>query len=332
MNENEMVASVKRPSSRAKEKKALAAMVISSMMLAIALIIKVVFMYIPMANWPNGGSISLVLIPLVLTSLYCGPVWGGFVGISYGLINFFIDGVVGWSSNPYIILLSFVLDYFLAFGSCAIAGLFRKAFFEKKAFAPSVSVLIFGAIRLVCHLFSGMLVFNSSADYEHIIPDFTWGGFVYSITYNSTYMIPSIVICMIVITLMLSALYTTFRLPLVTTLISKDIVEEEETHKLPPFQSMALYLLLGLAIFSILTLVPQIGMSGFAIIPMGFALAILGYEIYRLVKDSKEENKGREKKIEILYIGLSLLVISLSLAGLLSQFTFAFDIYHPVEG
>lgn len=331
MNENQIVSQNGTPSSRQKGKRALSSMVISAMMLAISLIIKLLIMYIPMANWPHGGSISLVLIPLVLASLYCGPIWGGFVGVSYGLIDFFIDGVTGWSTNPIIILLAFVLDYLIAFGSCAIAGLFRKAFYEKKAWAPAVSVLCFGLIRFISHFFSGMLVWTSNADYENIIPDFSWGGFVYSMTYNGSYMLPTTVICMVVITLMLSALYTTFRLPIVSVQFEKYPVEHDIKRDLPPFQSMAIFLILGLAIFSILTIVPAVGMSGFAIIPLIFSLSIAIYEVLGIVKSLKATEPSSKLTLEIICLVLSLVVVALSLCGLLSQFTFAYDIYHPVE-
>ena len=66
----------------------------------------------------NGGSISLVMLPLCILSLRKGFV-KGFIGcgVIFGLISCFLDGY-GFFTFP--------LDYLLGFGSIAVIGIFNK--------------------------------------------------------------------------------------------------------------------------------------------------------------------------------------------------------------
>ncbi len=58
---------------------------------------------------PNGGGITIGMLPLVLISIICGGYYGLLSGIAYGVINCFVIDAYGF--NVY----SFFLDYIIAF-------------------------------------------------------------------------------------------------------------------------------------------------------------------------------------------------------------------------
>jgi len=126
---------------------------------------------------PQGGSINLGMIPIFWLSLRRGWKIGIFAGAVFGIVDMTIE--------PFIVhLLQFILDYPLAFAVLGIAGFFRKY--------AVVGVALGGFGRFICHFTSGIIYFANYAP-QGMSP------VVYSAIYNGTYIIPSIVICAIII-------------------------------------------------------------------------------------------------------------------------------------
>ena len=135
----------------------------------------------------NGGSISLVMLPLLILSLRKGFI-KGFIssGIVFGLITCFFDGY-GFVTYPF--------DYLLGFGSLALIGLFRPLIFNNKnrLTIKSVIFLVFSMIlaistRLLFSTISGMIFYGLN-----------FGG---SLVYNITYLLPSSIFVLIGILLL----------------------------------------------------------------------------------------------------------------------------------
>jgi thiamine transporter len=126
---------------------------------------------------PQGGSINLGMIPIFWLAIRRGWIIGIFAGAVFGVVDMTIEPFI---VNP----IQFILDYPLAFAVLGVAGLFRKH--------AVVGVALGGFGRFVCHFVSGIVYF---ADYapEGMSP------IVYSAIYNGTYLIPSIIICAIII-------------------------------------------------------------------------------------------------------------------------------------
>lgn len=109
---------------------------------------------------PNGGSISLAMLPLFIIALRQGPLKGFIVtGIVYGFINCLMDGY-GFVYFPF--------DYLLGFGSLAILGLFRKWIFPtgkigytfKGVLFLVIGVLLSGLARIIASGISGVVFFG----------------------------------------------------------------------------------------------------------------------------------------------------------------------------
>ena len=112
-----------------------------AMLSAIAIVLDVVFHYIP--SLPGQvGSLSVALVPIYLIALRHGPA-RGFLAATfiYGLITCFTDGYGLWL---------YPLDYFVAYSGAAIIGFFRPFILGKEQKTYNVRGILF--ILLGCLL------------------------------------------------------------------------------------------------------------------------------------------------------------------------------------
>lgn len=148
--------------------------------------------------WAQGGSISLVMVPIVLMAIR----WGLTAGLATGLLI----GIMQMMFGAYIVhWLQAVLDYGLAFTVVGLAAIVRRPLLEatkalhKKTMAMYivVGVVLGGALRFICHLLAGVVFFKEYAGEDNV-----W---IYSIIYNSTYMIPAAILTAIIAVLLFTA-------------------------------------------------------------------------------------------------------------------------------
>ena len=166
-----------------KKKGNLAALTEGAVCVALAFILG--FVKIPTGGF--GGSISLVMVPLIVFALRRGGVWGLGAGLVYGVIDFFEGG--GFS----ITWQSMLLDYLLAYMLVGLAG-----FFPKK---PVLGALVGCLARYVCLVFSGVFIWGEyMSDIEIFGATLPMSRvWIYSLVYNAQYMLPAIIITLIVI-------------------------------------------------------------------------------------------------------------------------------------
>jgi thiamine transporter len=129
---------------------------------------------------PQGGSINLGMVPILWLAFRRGPIIGIFGGTVFGLVDLAIE--------PFIVHpIQFILDYPLAFAVLGLAGFFKKL--------PVIGVIVGVSARFVSHFVSGIVYF---ADYapEGMSP------VVYSAIYNGTYLVPSMIVCAVIIGIM----------------------------------------------------------------------------------------------------------------------------------
>ncbi len=133
---------------------------------------------------PQGGSINIGMVPIFWLALRRGPKIGIFAGAVFGIVDLVIEPFV---VNP----AQFILDYPLPFACLGLAGFFKN-FRLPGAIA---GVVVGGTCRFLSHFASGVIYFPQFAP-EGMSP------VVYSILYNGTYMVPSIIICATIIALL----------------------------------------------------------------------------------------------------------------------------------
>ena len=175
-------------------KKRSSARVLAEGGVCIALAFALSFLKIPigMQFGAFGGSIDLVMIPLIVFAMRSNAGWGIAAGLIFGLIKFFAaNGVaVNW--------VSIIFDYGVAYAMVGLAGLFHRNF---KLMPLAAFVGCLG--RFALHFLSGITV------YAEYLPDEFMGiekpsVALYSLLYNGTYMLPNTVIAVVICALLLA--------------------------------------------------------------------------------------------------------------------------------
>jgi thiamine transporter len=145
-------------------------------MIALASALEVLFMVLP--SLPQGGRISLSLLPIFVIAYKEGPSMGLLTGFIFGLVNFMLSGF-----QIYGVWQSFFLDYLFAFGFVGLSGFIFMVNKESRwMFVLGIFVGSFS--RFMMHYLSGVLLFSEFA------PEGTPAA-LYSLTYNASYIIPS---------------------------------------------------------------------------------------------------------------------------------------------
>ncbi len=142
-----------------------------------------------------GGSIDLVMVPLIIFAYRWGLLWGVFAGFAFGTLKYFLAG--GTAVN----IASMMLDYSVAYACVGLAGLLKGKNVKKLPLAALIGCVG----RFVIHFISGVTI------YAEYMPETFLGmtmpsPFIYSILYNGTYMLPNTVIAVLACTLMIPVL------------------------------------------------------------------------------------------------------------------------------
>ncbi len=156
------------------------------------------------AIWANGGSITMAsMAPLVILSLRHGWKWGLLGAVTFSGIQMLLGGVSQPPVQSFVWYLAVImLDYVIAFSVCGIASVFK--FGNGKVAVPLATTIVI-ALRLVCHVISGTIIWGVYAP-EGVSP------FIYSLTYNAGYMIPEIILTSVVVGILYPVLEKNFAL------------------------------------------------------------------------------------------------------------------------
>lgn len=157
---------------------------------AICIALSFILGLIKLFTLPQQGSVTAgQMIPLIIFAMRYGLGKGFVVGALYGLINMMLGGGI---YHP----VQAILDYPLAFGLLGLAGIYSVEFQETKSIAPILKGASIGIIaRLICHVLSGVVFFK---DYT---PD-GMNPWIYSITYNGSFLLVEFIITVLIIYLL----------------------------------------------------------------------------------------------------------------------------------
>jgi thiamine transporter len=145
-----------------------------------------------------GGTISLSMVPILVLALRRGVFPGVIAGVLFGCVDYLIE--------PFFVApLQVLLDYPIAFGAVGLAGLGSGAYRRACAVSPSRGVLwatpfilLGGVGRFAAAWLSGVVFFGEYAPQGQPV----W---LYSLGYNLSYIVPSIVLCIAVAAVVLPA-------------------------------------------------------------------------------------------------------------------------------
>lgn len=153
---------------------------------------------------PQGGSVSLVMIPIILMAFRRGAAAGILTGLLVGLLQI-ITGVISVTPLSFgFVVMQVILDYLVAYGVVGLAGIMRgkylKAYRNKKSgsmiAAIVIGTLIGSLLRYIMHVITGVLFFGMFAEGNVLI---------YSVVYNATYMIPVFLLAAVVCSALFAA-------------------------------------------------------------------------------------------------------------------------------
>ena len=141
-----------------------------------------------------AGSISFVMIPIILFSVRRGWIWGVSTGAVFGLLKYILAGGFAWN------LASILLDYAVAYGAVGLAGVFKG-----KKYGLLWGSMLGCFARYIVHFISGITIYAITAPTE--LFGVTWTNmWLYSLVYNISYMLPSTVIAVVVCALLMKPL------------------------------------------------------------------------------------------------------------------------------
>lgn len=159
---------------------------------ALMIALATVLSYLKFFELPQGGTISIEMLPLVLMGLRNGPKWGCFTGFVHGLLQM----IIGFQNVMYCATLlsqigCILLDYLIAFTVLGVAPIIARLF-KNPYVGVTAGAVVAGLLRFGCSFLSGILLYGSYA------PEGTpvW---IYSLVYNGSYMIPDILLLAVVI-------------------------------------------------------------------------------------------------------------------------------------
>jgi thiamine transporter len=163
--------------------------------IGMAVALAAILNFIPLWRMPQGGSISLEMLPILIIALRWGA--GPGRGAGPGMMAGAVYGLVQLALGPFIIHpVQLVLDYPLPYMLVGLAGIFsNKIDLKIKGSTYGwllLAVLTGGLGRFISHFLSGVIFFAQYAP-EGQSP---W---VYSAIYNVSYLLPALLLSYIII-------------------------------------------------------------------------------------------------------------------------------------
>ena len=136
---------------------------------------------------PFGGTITVSMLPIIYYSFRHGAFWGIGAGLVYSLLQMLLGFYIPPAGTWWALALCIVLDYLVAFTVVGAADVFAKPFGKKRIIGYCVGAVAVCLIRLGASFLSGVILWGSYA------PD-NMNVWVYSLVYNSSYMLPNAVL------------------------------------------------------------------------------------------------------------------------------------------
>ncbi len=163
------------------QNKKLRPMVECALFAAMAIVLSYLKIPIGMSFGGFGGSIDLVMIPLIIAACRWGLGWGLATGLVFGTMKFFFAGgsAINWQSM--------LLDYSVAYMFVGFAGLIKR---RPRQMWLAALIGCFG--RFIIHFISGITIYAQYMEDIFGLPmTNVWG---YSALYNGSYMRPNTIL------------------------------------------------------------------------------------------------------------------------------------------
>lgn len=149
--------------------------------------------------WPQGGSISFAMVPIILMAFRWGLKGGLLTGLLVGILQIILGGA--YILTP----VQGALDYPIAFTVVGLAGLLAgpiqralsDGLMKKAVVLITLGTFIGVLLRFVCHFLAGVIFFGSG---DPSVP-----AWIFSLTYNGSYLGPAFILTAVILSTLLTA-------------------------------------------------------------------------------------------------------------------------------
>lgn len=132
--------------------------------------------YLKFYQMPNGGSVTLAMIPIIFYAVRWGLGKGLLAAFAFGLLQLLLDGAFAYTWQ------GMLLDYIIAFTPLGLAGFFKRKTWG--LFAGSVLGIL---VRFAAHTLAGVYVWAEYMPEVFLNIPMT-SPWIYSPLYNGIYM------------------------------------------------------------------------------------------------------------------------------------------------
>lgn len=160
---------------------------------ALAVVLDYVSKIIPLLQMPNGGSINLAVIPVLIASYHLGWKKGLSVGLLWWLVGFMM-GLNEWYLNP----MQYLLDYIVPACICGFASIMPKI---GKISNVTIGVTVMMFAKFASHVLAGVYYWPPEGDVAGSL-----GAWIYSLSYNAWYNLATLIVALILVPMLLNRL------------------------------------------------------------------------------------------------------------------------------
>lgn len=157
-----------------------------AIMIALTAVLEIIFTNLNIALFPNGGSISISMLPIVILTIRRGFRIGLIAGLVFGIFQFILPLTVYYLSP-----VQYAFDYVLPYVALSAIALVKN--FDTKGL--TIGVIIVGVLKYASHVIAGIAFWGEYA------PE-SFNAVTWSLYYNATYSVPSIILAAIVLVVM----------------------------------------------------------------------------------------------------------------------------------
>ena len=160
---------------------------------AVMIALAFVLSFVKLFSLPQGGSVTLAMVPLVIMAFRHGAKWGCATAFVYGILKLILGFENVMYCNTLLAQIGCVLlDYLVAYTVLGLAPVFAGSAKQNRVAGVLIGTCVAGILRFVCSFLSGWLLWGSYAPEGQ-------GAVLYSLIYNGSYMLPNIVIAAVVV-------------------------------------------------------------------------------------------------------------------------------------
>ena len=162
----------------------------SSAMIALAVVLDA----IKINSLPYGGSTTLAsMLPILLIGLKNGPKWGFGTAFVYSAIQLFLSlgKISAWGLSAKVFIVCILFDYLVAYSVLGFASFFGRSSRLRALIGAAFAMLL----RFLSHFITGITIWATWADGFRAV-------MLYSLGYNSTFMVPEFILTMVVMVLL----------------------------------------------------------------------------------------------------------------------------------